>query len=82
MTTARRGAGLGAEAVRTLARHLIADRGHHRLTIDPAAANDRAIRAYERVGFRAVGLTRRYERGPDGAWRDGLLMDLLAEELR
>jgi aminoglycoside 6'-N-acetyltransferase len=24
---------------------------------------------------------RRYERDPDGGWRDGLLMDLLAEEL-
>jgi aminoglycoside 6'-N-acetyltransferase len=24
---------------------------------------------------------RQYERGPDGTWHDGLLMDLLAEEL-
>jgi aminoglycoside 6'-N-acetyltransferase len=24
---------------------------------------------------------RRYERGLDGAWHDGLLMDLLAEDL-
>jgi aminoglycoside 6'-N-acetyltransferase len=24
---------------------------------------------------------RRYERGPDGTWHDGLLMDLLADEL-
>jgi len=23
---------------------------------------------------------RRYERAPDGTWRDGLLMDLLADE--
>jgi aminoglycoside 6'-N-acetyltransferase len=33
------------------------------------------------VGFRPVGITRRSERGPDGRWHDGLLMDLLAEEL-
>ncbi len=73
--------GLGADALRTLARHLIDDRGHHRLTIDPAAHNARAIRSYASVGFRPVGVMRRYERGPDGAWRDALLMDLLAEEL-
>lgn len=72
--------GLGPEALRLAARWLIDERGHHRLTIDPAAVNARAIRAYERVGFRPVGILRRYERGPDG-WRDGLLMDLLADEL-
>jgi dethiobiotin synthetase len=76
------GRGLGAETVRTVARHLIDDRGHHRLTIDPAAANERAIRSYERVGFRPVGVMREYERGADGTWHEGLLMDLLAAELR
>jgi aminoglycoside 6'-N-acetyltransferase len=75
------GQGLGPDAIRAVARHLIEDRGHHRLTIDPAADNDRAIRAYEKVGFRPVGRLRRYQRFPDGSWRDGLLMELLAEEL-
>jgi aminoglycoside 6'-N-acetyltransferase len=75
------GRGLGPDAVRTLARHLVDERGHHRLTIDPAADNGAAIRAYEKVGFRPVGVMRRYERTPDGHWRDGLLMDLLADEL-
>ena len=69
--------GLGREAIGLLARWLHDERGHHRLTIDPAAANARAIRAYEAVGFRRVGVLRRYELGLDGAWRDGLLMDLL-----
>jgi aminoglycoside 6'-N-acetyltransferase len=75
------GQGLGTDAVRTLARHLIHDRGHHRLTIDPAADNAAAIRAYEKVGFKPVGIMRRYERLPGGDWHDGLLMDLLADEL-
>jgi len=75
------GRGLGTDAVRTLARHLIEDLGHHRLVIDPAADNHAAIRCYAKVGFRPVGIMRRYERGPDGTWHDGLLMDLLAEEL-
>jgi aminoglycoside 6'-N-acetyltransferase len=51
------------------------------LTIDPAAANTYAIKAYERVGFKPVGIMRQYERGPDGTWHDGLLMELLAEDL-
>lgn len=76
------GRGLGAETVRTLARWLIDARGHHRLTIDPAAANTTAVRSYTRVGFRPVGVLRAYERDPlTGDWRDGLLMDLLADEL-
>ncbi len=73
--------GLGTDAVRTLARHLFDDLGHHRLTIDPAVVNTRAIASYRKVGFRDVGVMRRYERANDGTWRDSLLMDLLAEEL-
>jgi aminoglycoside 6'-N-acetyltransferase len=73
--------GLGTDTVRTLARHLVHERGHHRIVIDPAADNARAIRCYEKVGFRAVGRLREYERSPDGTWHDGLLMDLLAAEL-
>jgi len=75
------GRGVGTDAVRTLARHLIVDRGHHRLVIDPAADNAAAIRCYGKVGFRPVGVMRRYERSADGTWHDGLLMDLLAEDL-
>jgi aminoglycoside 6'-N-acetyltransferase len=76
------GKGLGPEALRTLVRHLFTDRGHHRLTADPAADNARAIRAYEKVGFRRVGVLRQYELGTGGAWHDGLLMELLPSDLR
>lgn len=76
------GRGIGRDAVGTLARHLVGDRGHHRLVIDPAADNAPAIRCYSAVGFRPVGVLRRYERDVDGTGsHDGLLMDLLAEEL-
>jgi aminoglycoside 6'-N-acetyltransferase len=73
--------GLGTDALRTLCRHLFDDLGHHRITIDPSLSNTRAIASYRKVGFRDVGVMRRYERANDGNWRDSLLMDLLAEEL-
>jgi aminoglycoside 6'-N-acetyltransferase len=82
LSTRAQGRGLGGDAIRTLARYLFDERGHHRLTIDPAASNSRAIAAYANVGFRPVGVMRQYERGPDGSWHDGLLMDLLRDELR
>jgi aminoglycoside 6'-N-acetyltransferase len=75
------GQGLGSESIAVLAAYLIDERGHHRLTIDPALANEPAIHAYVRVGFRPVGVLRQYERSPDGVWRDGLLLDLVADEL-
>ena len=75
------GRGLGSEAVRALADHLIEDRGHHRVTIDPAVDNAPAVRAYEKAGFKRVGVMRQYGRDPDGVWRDGILLDLLASEL-
>jgi aminoglycoside 6'-N-acetyltransferase len=75
------GRGLCTDAVRTLARHLVDQHGYHRIVIDPAADNAAAIRCYEKVGFRPVGVMRQYERDSDGSWHDGLLMDLLADEL-
>ncbi len=75
------GRGIGTDAVRTLARHLFVEEGHHRVIIDPAVDNAAAIRSYSKVGFKPVGVMRRYERGADDSWHDNLLMDLLAEEL-
>lgn len=76
------GKGLGPDALRTAIRWFADQRGHHRFTIDPSMQNDRAISAYKSVGFKPVGTLRRAELGSDGEWHDGLLMDLLIEELR
>jgi aminoglycoside 6'-N-acetyltransferase len=74
------GRGIGTEAVRRVVRLLIDERGHHRITIDPAADNAAAIRSYEKIGFRPVGVMRRYERDADGkGWHDGLLMELVVD---
>jgi RimJ/RimL family protein N-acetyltransferase len=75
---AAHGRGLGQDAVGALVRHLLTDRGHHRLVIDPAATNTAAIRCYAAVGFQTVGVMRAYERDADGSgWHDGVLMELI-----
>lgn len=82
LAAAHRGRGLGRDTLRALARYLFEERGHWRLTIDPATENLAAIRSYEAIGFRPVGVMRNVERRSDGSFRDGLLMDLLVGELR
>jgi aminoglycoside 6'-N-acetyltransferase len=75
------GQGIGTEAVRRVVRLLIDEEAHHRITIDPAYANGAAIKTYEKVGFRRVGIMRKAERDAGGAgWHDALLMELLAGE--
>jgi aminoglycoside 6'-N-acetyltransferase len=75
------GCGLGQDIVRTVCRYLV-DRGHHRIVIDPAEANVRAIRCYEAVGFRRVGILREYWWDHvEKRWANGVLLDLLAGEL-
>jgi aminoglycoside 6'-N-acetyltransferase len=81
LRTALHGQGLGREALRLAVDHLAGERGHHRFTIDPAADNERAIRCYRAVGFEQVGVLRSYWRAPGGDWRDGLLMELVVEDL-
>jgi aminoglycoside 6'-N-acetyltransferase len=72
--------GLGSEAVRRVVRILIEERGHHRITIDPATENVAAIRAYEKAGFKPVGVMRQSERDSDGnGWHDSLLMELVVD---
>ena len=76
----RHGEGLGTDAVERLLRHLIEDRGHHRVTIDPALDNRPAVRSYEKAGFEPVGVMRSSWRDPAGVWRDSLLMEHIAED--
>jgi aminoglycoside 6'-N-acetyltransferase len=73
------GRGIGTEVVRRLVAMLFDERGHHRITIDPAAGNVAAVRAYTKAGFRPVGTMRQAERDADGrGWHDSLLMERLA----
>jgi aminoglycoside 6'-N-acetyltransferase len=49
-----RGRGLGPDAARTLARFLLAEGGRERVTVDPYAWNERAIRGWQNAGFRKI----------------------------
>lgn len=69
----------GAEALSIVIAHL-ATLGHHRFTLDPNVHNAPAIRSYERLGFRRVGVLREYQLRPDGSHEDGLLMDLVLSD--
>lgn len=55
-----RGRGLGPDAARAMARHLIDERGRTRVTVDPYAWNEGAVRAWKRAGFVEVS---RHEAG-------------------
>ena len=46
-----RGRGRGPDAARAMARHLLDERGWSRVTVDPYAWNESAVRAWERAGF-------------------------------
>ena len=68
--------GRGPETIEALVAHLAGERGHHRIAIDPALANEAAILAYEKVGFRRVGVIEAYWLDHvTGDWSDGLLME-------
>jgi aminoglycoside 6'-N-acetyltransferase len=48
---AARGRGLGPDAARAMARHLVDERLWSRVTVDPYTWNDGAVRAWQRAGF-------------------------------
>jgi len=51
LTPAARGRGLGPDAARAMAEYLLRERGRDRVTVDPYAWNEGAVRAWERAGF-------------------------------
>jgi aminoglycoside 6'-N-acetyltransferase len=73
--------GVGRAAVVTLVRHLADDLGHHRLIVDPSERNERSVAFFSSIGFRQVGVLRRYERRADGTWGDNVLLELLIDDL-
>jgi RimJ/RimL family protein N-acetyltransferase len=72
-------AGYGTDAVRTLCRYGFRFLNLQRIGLDLVATNERARRAYEKVGFTPEGTRRRFE-FVGGAHVNSLMMGLLVEE--
>lgn len=51
LVPAARGRGLGPDAARAMARHLVDERGRARVSVDPYAWNHGAVHAWQRAGF-------------------------------
>lgn len=75
------GKGYGSEALGLLAGYLFDYLNMHSIFLRVYSFNKRAIRSYEKLGFRIVG-TRREVVPREGAWHDEVLMDLLEDEFR
>src|SRR5262245_24026581 len=74
------GRGFGAEAVKVLLAFAFGELALHRVELDVLAENARAIRCYEKVGFRREG-TRRGAIFRDGRYQDLHVMAVLASEV-
>lgn len=76
-----RGKGYGSEALRLLLAFAFDHLGLHRVWLRVFAENDRAIKAYQRTGFKQEGVTRDDE-FYDGAFHDTFVMSVLEHEFR
>jgi RimJ/RimL family protein N-acetyltransferase len=75
-----RGRGLATAATRLLVRHLVFELDYHRVQLEVYGFNERALRHFERAGFRREGV-RRQAYWRHGAWVDGILFGLVREDL-
>ena len=73
---ARLGKGYGTAAIRLVQGYAFGPLGLHRLSVRVLAYNHRAIRAYEKCGFRIEGLEREAA-FVDGEWHDDVMMGIL-----
>jgi len=74
-----RGRGIGESATRQMLRHAFLDLNLRRISLTVLLSNKRALRLYERVGFKAEGLFRQ-ALFKDGAYLDVASMALLSDE--
>lgn len=75
LSTTFRGRRIGEETLALAIRHEFTQ-GVTRVTLDPNVKNEGAIRSYERLGFRRIGVLREYQVRPDGTLADALFLDL------
>ena len=73
------GQGFGTDATRTILRFAFGELNLHRVQLEVFAYNARAIRCYEKAGFRREG-TRRSALYRDGSYHDAHIMAVLQNE--
>jgi len=76
---AYRGQGYGTDATRTLVRYAFEQLNLHRITLYVHAFNGRAVKTYEKCGFKHEGCLRQAQY-MDGRYSDVLVMGLLRED--
>jgi RimJ/RimL family protein N-acetyltransferase len=76
---ASRGQGLGTEAVRLVLRYAFTELNLHRVSLSVFEYNPRALRAYEKAGFRVEGRARGALKRDGRRW-DLVFMGILVEE--
>ena len=81
MRRRRGGRGLGQEAIGILLDYAFGMLGLERVELEVAQENARAIRCYERAGFRTEGV-KRHAFMVDGQYSDLVVMSVLASEWR
>lgn len=74
-----RGKGYGSDALRAVLRYAFHEMNLERIGLNVNGNNTRAIRAYEKAGFRREGVMRRALLR-DGEWQDRIIMGILYEE--
>lgn len=77
----RPGRGYGTEATTAVLDHAFTSIGLHRVSLDVFSFNPRAVRSYEKAGFRHEG-RQRHTLFWDGEWVDSLLMGVLSTDER
>lgn len=75
------GKGYGTEAVRTMLRYAFGELGLNRVELETYSFNPRAIRCYEKAGFRREGI-RRQALYRNGKFHDVILMGILRDEFK
>jgi len=73
------GKGYGTEAVRTMLRYAFEELGLNRVELETYSFNPRAIRCYEKAGFKREGV-RRQALYRNGKFHDVILMGILRDE--
>ncbi len=73
------GGGYGTDSMRTLLTYLFTQMGLHRVSLSAHVTNTRAIRSYEKNGFKVEGTLREWAFF-NGEWVDGVMMSVLESD--